>query len=115
MKTAIRSYKTGTVYLIHFESKLHHAQHYIGFASHDLFARIRDHRNNHGARLLQVLNGAGVQWHVVRTWRGTRQLERRFKRRKKASALCPICREATEPPVSEIEMDKILQEGIGNR
>jgi hypothetical protein len=90
-KTAIRSYKTGTVYLIHFETKLHHAQHYIGFASHDLFARMRDHRKNYGARLLQVLNGIGVPWHVVRTWCGSRQFERRLKRRKNASKLCPIC------------------------
>jgi predicted GIY-YIG superfamily endonuclease len=89
--TTIRSYKKGTVYLVHFENKLSHSQHYIGYAG-DLFARMRTHRKGRGARLLQVLNELGINWHCVRTWRGGRKLERRLKNRKNASKLCPICK-----------------------
>jgi hypothetical protein len=61
----------GTVYLIHFETPFKHAQHYIGWAS-DLNRRISRHRNGNGARLLRVVNEAGITWEVVRTWPGIR-------------------------------------------
>ena len=44
------------VYLIHFQSKLHHAQHYIGFVETDLLQRIELHLSNKGAKLLAAVN-----------------------------------------------------------
>ncbi len=58
------------VYLIHFSEKLHHAQHYISFVEGDLLQRIALHRASRGARLLAALNERGIEWKVVRVWRG---------------------------------------------
>src|SRR3954454_21531768 len=64
------------VYLIHFEEKLHHAQHYIGFVECNLEQRIKKHKNNKGAKLLAAINDKGIPWEVVRVWeQGDRQLE----------------------------------------
>jgi len=41
----------GTVYLIHLESKIAHAQHYIGWAKFYI-QRVRHHRNGTGAKFL---------------------------------------------------------------
>ncbi len=50
------------VYLIHFESKLHHAQHYIGFVEGDLGQRIALHKLGRGAKLLAELNEVVIEW-----------------------------------------------------
>lgn len=39
------SHHNGTVYLIHLEVKMGHAQHYIGFA-YNVEGRLHHHRNN---------------------------------------------------------------------
>jgi predicted GIY-YIG superfamily endonuclease len=81
------------VYLIHFEEKLHHAQHYIGFVDKNLQQRIKKHRSNKGAKLLVAANSKGIPWEVVRVWEdGNRELERKLKNCKKALCFCPICR-----------------------
>ena len=80
------------VYLIHFERKLHHAQHYIGFVASDLVQRIELHRANRGAKLLAAVNNIGISWQVVRIWLGGgRALERKLKNYKKARCFCPLC------------------------
>lgn len=83
----------GTVYLIHFDRQLGHAQHYIGWAG-SLEARIRHHLAGTGARLMRAVTLAGISWEVVRTWEGDRYLERKLKNRKDARSLCPACRAA---------------------
>src|SRR3954468_19275781 len=81
------------VYLIHFEEKLHHAQHYIGFVDKNLNKRIKKHKSNKGAKLLMAVNNKGIPWEVVRVWEeGDRQLERRLKNCKKSRCFCPVCR-----------------------
>lgn len=80
------------VYLIHMDTKIAHAQHYIG-SSKDIDARLVAHKSGQGARLLQVANGLGITYSVVRTWRGGRVEERLFHRRKASPRLCPTCRE----------------------
>lgn len=81
----------GTVYLIHFERPLHHARHYIGWASF-VALRIQNHRSGHGARLMAVVTEAGIAWKVVRTWRNRgRRFERYLKNLKDAASLCPVC------------------------
>ena len=82
---------TGTVYLIHFESRLKHAGHYLGFCN-DLARRTAQHRSGNGARLMEVVASAGIAWKVVRTWAGDRRFERTLKRRKNTPRrLCPVC------------------------
>ncbi len=89
---------TATTYLIHFDRPYKHARHYIGSALH-LEARLSHHRTGTGARLLAVIQQAGIEWSVVRTWEGDKQFERKLKNRHNAKKLCPICR-------AEIELRK---------
>ena len=80
------------VYLIHFDKKYKHAQHYIGFTE-NLDQRLHDHEHStRGARLLQVVKDAGINFSVVRTWPdGDRTFERHLKNMKKSSCYCPVC------------------------
>jgi predicted GIY-YIG superfamily endonuclease len=57
------------VYLIHFNTKFHHCQHYIGYSADDLFfARIEHHKKGTGSALVRAVNLAGIGWAVVRIW-----------------------------------------------
>lgn len=80
-----------TVYLIHFDSPHRHAAHYLGFTKGPVEDRLDEHRRGQGARLLQVINEAGIGWRLVRTWKGDRKLERRLKRQRHGPRLCPVC------------------------
>ena len=82
-----------TVYLIHFDKPYKHARHYLGSAS-DLNARLEEHRAGHGARLIQVIQEAGITWRLARTWEGGRLLEHYLKMRKNSPRLCPLCWQA---------------------
>lgn len=82
------------VYLLHFSEKFHHARHYLGFAE-DLEARLERHRAGRGARLVEVITEAGLDFQLVRTWNGDRVLERQLKRQKNGPRLCPICKGPT--------------------
>jgi predicted GIY-YIG superfamily endonuclease len=81
---------SGTVYLLHFDRPYQHARHYCGWAG-DLPGRLRQHRAGRGARLLQVINQAGIGWTLVRTWTGPRARERQIKRQGGLSRCCPAC------------------------
>jgi hypothetical protein len=82
------------VYLIHFEERLHHAGHYLGY-SKMLTVRIWLHKINQGAKLIQAVNRAGIPWRVVRTWTVDDQgLERLLKNQKNSPRYCPICNPA---------------------
>lgn len=86
------------VYLAHFSSSLHHAQHYLGLTN-NLDRRELEHRSGRGSRLLQIVSQRGIQWEIVRTWeypepKEAYAQEKFFKRKlKSARSLCPICRE----------------------
>lgn len=81
------------VYLIHFDQKYKHCQHYLGFSKDKNFtARIDYHLSNQGSRLIRAVNIANISWSVVRTWpKQDGNFERTLKKRKKASSLCPVC------------------------
>jgi predicted GIY-YIG superfamily endonuclease len=79
----------GTTYLIHFDRPYRHVSHYAGWAL-DLEQRIADHREGKGARLIEVINEAGIGWEVVRTWPGTtRDFERHLKDTRHLKHYCP--------------------------
>ena len=82
------------VYLLHFDSNLAHARHYIGFADRSVKKRVTQHQQGQGAALTRavVAAGIGIQW--VRTWEGDRHFERRLKNQKNAPRLCPVCNTA---------------------
>lgn len=83
----------GTVYLIHFQSPLKHARHYIGYTDEpNVDSRVERHRKSGGARILKVCNELGIRWHVARVWFNcSRKWERRLKNRGGATEICPVC------------------------
>ncbi|CCH02060.1 hypothetical protein FAES_4060 [Fibrella aestuarina BUZ 2] len=85
----------GEVYLIHLNTPMSHAQHYIGWAK-EVEKRLFHHRNGTGSRMLAVAAQRGIDFDVVRRWIGDRHFERKLKNRHKARMLCPIC----NPPKS---------------
>lgn len=85
----------GLVYLLHFSrpiSEAHSCQHYLGWCL-DINARLAMHRAGKGARLTQVAVERGIGFEVVRTWEGSRELERHLKNSKRGPRLCPLCRQ----------------------
>ena len=86
----------GYCYLLHFDrpiSDRHTCQHYLGYTSRRLGLRISEHKQGlrRAARLTQVAKERGISFTVVRTWKGTRQDERRLKNQKSGNDLCPLC------------------------
>ena len=80
-----------SVYLIHFDQKLKHAGHYIGFAN-QVDKRLAHHKNGTGARILKVCNDLGITYGIVKVWEGKDRLfERKLKNSKNAPRLCPVC------------------------
>jgi predicted GIY-YIG superfamily endonuclease len=86
----------GTVYLLHLDPAYKHARHYVGWTS-NLDARLEAHRAGRGARLLEAVKEAGGSFRLVRTWAGSRSLERAIKDRKEAPKLCPDCSPSPKP------------------
>lgn len=84
-------YEKSGVYLIHMDSPMAHAQHYIGYAE-SVAKRVRKHGTSQGARMLQVARQRGITFRLARSWYGAdRSLERKLKNRKNARQLCPYC------------------------
>lgn len=83
-----------TVYLLHFLAPIapgrHTCQHYLGVAD-NLTRRLEDHRAGRGARLCEVAKERGIDFVLVRTWAGGRDVERKLKDRHAGPRLCPIC------------------------
>ncbi len=90
----------GYVYLIHFKCCYKHACHYLGFTT-NLEARLALHRSGNGARLMEVISEAGIEWEVVRLWPVNSSqeglaLERRLKKQH-SPKLCPRCNPRRAP------------------
>ena len=82
----------GTVYLIHFDIPFWHARHYVGYTD-NLEGRLEMHKKGQGARLIQVIQEAMIDWEVVRVWENEdREFERFIKNTKNTAHYCPICR-----------------------
>jgi predicted GIY-YIG superfamily endonuclease len=80
----------GVIYLIHFDRRVAHAGHYLGWTA-DLNKRLRDHQRGYaGSRLMEVVKAEQIGWHVSRTWTGTRNQERAWKVNGNAHR-CPTC------------------------
>ena len=81
------------VYLIHFEHRLHHAGHYIGYST-NIEQRLELHRRGQGAKLMKAVAEAKISWQLARVWEGeTRDFERQLHNWKNsARRICPVCR-----------------------
>jgi predicted GIY-YIG superfamily endonuclease len=60
------------VYLLHFSQRYKHALHYTG-STHNLTKRLNQHAKGQGARLLAVVQAAGITWTLARTWEGGKE------------------------------------------
>lgn len=80
----------GVCYLIHFDTPLAHARHYLGWTT-NLPMRLEAHAKGNGSRIMEVINERGIGWQLARVWPGGRALERQLKRQKNSPRLCPIC------------------------
>ena len=98
------------VYLIHFEVPYYHARHYLGYSA-DLEARVRAHRLGRGARLIEVINEAGIGWNVVRVWEGGRDLEQALKALHNAPRLCPVCQQ--QAVMEQMEVQQWVTDEVG--
>lgn len=96
---------TGQLYLLHLDTPLKHAQHYLGWSS-DAVARIDEHRKGTGCNFIRVVGEAGITFTVAWIKDGkTRLDERRMKNRGGLKKYCPICKLKNR---SEIEMEKLF-------
>lgn len=82
-------------YLLHFTTPYKHARHYMGY-SKDVASRLKRHKEgsgeHRGAKLLEVVRSAGIDWVLVRVWPGPQTMEAKLKRRHNSPQLCPICK-----------------------
>jgi predicted GIY-YIG superfamily endonuclease len=92
--------RPAVIYLIHFTRPFvtgrRSCQHYLG-STVCFDSRMEQHRKSRGARLLALVNKAGITWGVVRTWETTASERYAEERRLKRSHhgyknLCPVCR-----------------------
>lgn len=90
----LKSYeKIGEVYIIHFDKKYKHCQHYIGFTTIGVKNRIAKHKAGNGAALLRALNTHGVSYNVSVIFPNVPQeFEFKLKSWKNSKKICPICK-----------------------
>ncbi|MBI5951871.1 MAG: GIY-YIG nuclease family protein [Chloroflexi bacterium] len=80
-----------SVYILHLDSPLKHARHYVGFAS-KVNRRLEHHRSGSGARFTQVCNENGITYQLARVFeQADRAFERKLKNCKHTARYCPIC------------------------
>lgn len=108
LKTVQQHHKRGLemIYVLHFENKRHHAQHYLGTTSH-LRLRLKSHAIGRGARLTRALWHDNEEWTLAAIYyEHTRLLtqpfpmsrwdiERTAKLRHQNDDYCPLCKPLT--------------------
>ena len=84
------------IYLIHFEKKISHAQHYVG-ATRNLKNRLSDHAKGDGAKITAAARSYGIEWRLARLWKSDSfSVESQIKKMKNGPKYCPICNEFAE-------------------
>ncbi|ROL61145.1 GIY-YIG nuclease family protein [Bacteroidetes/Chlorobi group bacterium ChocPot_Mid] len=81
------------VYILHFDKKFHHAQHYVG-CTEDLQRRLKEHLNCRqcGSKIVRAAIKKGIKIELAKVYpEGDRVLEKKIKSMKKTSLICPIC------------------------
>jgi hypothetical protein len=87
----------GEVYLLHFDTPLAHAKHYLGWAE-DAEKRVQKHfEGTSGVKIMDAVHRNRISFTVARVWDGvTRTFERSLKNRGGLGQFCPICRNSGE-------------------
>lgn len=82
------------IYILHLDTPLHHARHYVGFSTNKrtLAQRIKHHRKGTaGCRFTEALREKGIGFTLARVMEGDRTLERKLKQTHAAPRYCPLC------------------------
>lgn len=86
--------RQGYIYILHFDTPLHHAEHYAGCTA-DLRQRLTTHACGQGSRLCEVLMEKGIAWRLgslaTCTLGDMRRLERLLKRQHESGRYCELC------------------------
>lgn len=95
---------TQILYLLHFETPMSHAQHYLG-STDNVRRRIKRHRDQQGARITSVATERNIQLIVAGLFQpkdpsdNIRKIEANAKLLKNGRRYCPICNpNAVAPP-----------------
>lgn len=114
----------GTIYTIHLSKPLgpsdrgprNTARHYTGWTG-NLAARIAEHREGYGSKLLAAAKQRGIDWVVAKTEPGTRARERQLKKHS-AARRCPECKKENEVQQDKTTLGELVTEmnaGTGSR
>lgn len=89
------------VYILHFDTKLSHAQHYVGSTT-NLKYRLKAHALGFAANLTKVIAGHGIGWQLatlLKVERGNfRAIERLIKKQNNGPRYCKICTKQAPVP-----------------
>jgi hypothetical protein len=88
-------------YLLHFDGKVHGAQHYLGWSVH-IARRLRRHLKGDGARLVRQALRAGIGVELVRVWTAADRKQERVLKVRAPKSYCPKCRNPPEPVEDEV-------------
>ena len=84
------------IYILHFENKLAHAQHYVGCTRNPL-QRLTAHANGAGSTLTKALVAEGIEWQLgslmTCSQKRLRELERRLKDQANTARYCGVCQQ----------------------
>ena len=104
----------GRIYVAHFNKPIgpegdprKQAGHYLGWTPRTAEERLADHKAGRGARLTQVANALGIDYHIVQDWPGNRDIENQLKLHS-IKRLCPEC--TPSPRVPELIQKAIKRE-----
>ena len=85
------------VYILHLDTPLAHARHYVGFSTNKRTLRerlIHHAKGTANCRFTQVLHDLGITFTLARVFRGKkydRNFERKLKNTHDTARYCPIC------------------------
>lgn len=112
------------IYLIHFATPLHHAQHYLG-STDRLMTRIAEHKAGSGSKLMKVVTDLEIPWTVARLWASPnhRATESYLKKHiKNSTDYCPLCAQTpreikggTIYPLNLLPADKLTYNPRGTK
>lgn len=88
------------IYLLHFDTPLSHAEHYVGCTEH-LHERLMIHASGRGANLTKVLAANGAPWRLAAlglcSHSAMKRVERTLKDSRNVPRYCPICNPENTP------------------
>lgn len=85
------------VYILHFENKTFHAQHYVGWVEgtdmSSVIKRFVKHKSGSGSKLMRSVFLKGIKVVIANVYfNGDRKMERKLKNQKNIKRYCNVCK-----------------------